>query len=395
MSRRKICVVTTSRADYGLLYWLMKEIQDDEALNLQVIATGMHLAPEFGLSYKQIEKDGFTIDRKIEMLLSSDSERAIAKSVGIGLLGFADALCELRPEFMVLLGDRFELLAAAIAALVSKVPIAHIHGGETSQGAIDEAVRHSITKMAVLHFPATEAYRRRIIQMGESPGMVFNYGAPGLDNVHWLRLLDRSELEDHLQFDLSGTVAIVTYHPVTLEKNTAGSQVANIIDALRSTGIKAIFTKANADPNGREINTIIENFCDENSGRFRLYDNLGQLVYLSCLRNLDLMIGNSSSGLTEAPSFSLPVVNIGDRQKGRIRAKNIIDVGYTAEEIINGIHLTCLETFRKKIAGTKNPYSKYSDGKTSYRIKEKLKQIDISDNLLKKTFNDIDIGELR
>jgi UDP-N-acetylglucosamine 2-epimerase (non-hydrolysing)/GDP/UDP-N,N'-diacetylbacillosamine 2-epimerase (hydrolysing) len=329
------------------------------------------------------------------MLLSSDSEQGITKSVGLGLLGFSDVLSELRPDLIVLLGDRFELLAAGIAALVSKIPIAHIHGGETSEGAIDEAIRHSITKMAVLHFPATEAYRKRIIQMGESPEMVFNFGAPGLDNVYRLPLLSRSELQDRLQFDLAGTVAIVTYHPVTLEKNTAASQIQNVIDALRSTGIRAVFTKANADSQGREINTILQNFCKQDASRFRLYDNLGPLVYLSCLRNLELMIGNSSSGLTEAPSFSLPVVNIGDRQGGRIKAENIIDVGYSVEEIVNGIRMVCSERFRKAIAGIENPYSKYADGETSFRIKEKLKQVELSDYLLKKKFNDIDMGELK
>jgi UDP-hydrolysing UDP-N-acetyl-D-glucosamine 2-epimerase len=388
VNRRKLCVVTTSRADYGLLYWLMKEIRSDDALQLQLIVTGMHLAPEFGLTYRQVEKDGFTIDRRIDMLLSSDSEKAIVKSIGIGLLGFSDALDELQPDIMVVLGDRFELLSATISALSQRIPIAHIHGGETSQGAIDEAVRHSITKMATMHFPATEVYRERIVQMGEDPDLVFNYGAPGLDNIYRLPLLNRVQLEGRLKFDLSGTVAMVTYHPVTLEKNKAADQAANILDAMTSTGIKAVFTKANADAHGREINRILEAFCDANEERFRIYDNLGQLVYLSCLQNLDLMIGNSSSGLTEAPSFSLPVVNIGDRQKGRIRATNIIDVGYTVEEIVNGIRLACTETFRKRIAGAHNPYSKYADGKTSYRIKEKLKEIELSESLFKKTFHD-------
>ena len=390
MNQRKICVVTTSRADYGLLYYLMREIQDDPGLRLQVIAAAMHMSPEFGLTYRQIEQDRFEIDKKIEMLLSADSEVAVAKSIGVGLISFADALDALRPEILVLLGDRFELLSAAAAALMLKIPLAHIHGGETSQGAVDEAVRHAVTKMAVLHFPATEEYRRRILQMGENREHVFNFGAPGLDHLYRETLLSRAEFEGGMQLDLAGPVAIVTYHPVTLETTSALSQIGNLLEAVESSGIKAVFTKANADAHGREINREIARFCESNPARYHFFDNLGQKVYLSCLRHLDLMIGNSSSGLTEAPSFKMPVVNIGERQKGRTKAANVIDVGYDIEGILEGIHRANSPEFRNSLSDLKNPYDRFEDGKTSRRIKETLKNAVIDLELLQKKFIDLD-----
>ena len=389
MKKRSICIVTTSRADYGLLSRLMEEIRNDPDLRLQIITAGMHLSPEFGLTYRQIEQDGFEIDSKIDMLLSADSEPAMAKAIGLGLISFADALNDLQPDILVLLGDRFELLSAAVAALMQKIPIAHIHGGETSQGAVDEAVRHAVTKMASIHFPATEAYRKRIIQMGENPEHVFNFGAPGLDHIYREKLLSKPELENHLQFKLTGSVAIVTYHPVTLETTGALSQIANVLEAIASSGIKTVFTKSNADAHGREINREIARFCESNPGRFRFFDNLGQKVYLSCLKNLDLMVGNSSSGLTEGPSFKIPVVNIGDRQKGRIKADNIIDVGYEVDQIRAGIAKAVSQKFRQSIQDIRNPYDKYTDGRTSFRIKETLKSIELSERLIKKMFYDI------
>ena len=351
MKKRKVCVVTTSRADYGLLYWLMDAIRNDAALALQVVVTGMHLSPEFGSTVKSIEEDGFFIDKKIEMLLSSDREEAAVKSVGIGLISFAEALSDLRPDILVLLGDRYELLSAAVAALMQKIPIAHIHGGETTSGAVDESIRHAITKMASLHFPATETYRHRIIQMGENPEYVFNYGAPGLDNLYKNKLMDRKELQKHLGFDLSGTVAIVTYHPVTLENDA---------------------------------------FCALNPRTARFHHNLGQIPYLSCVKNLDLMIGNSSSGLIEAPSFSLPVVNIGNRQLGRIKAENVIDTGYSLGEIANGIEKACSGGFQKGLKNMRNPYARFKDGNVSHRIKERIKKTRLDDNFLMKKFHDID-----
>ena len=392
MTKRRICVVTTSRADYGLLHWLMKAIDEDPALELQVVATGMHLCPEFGLTYRKIEEDGFAIARKVEMVLSGDTEASVVKSVGVGLMSFAVVYEDLKPDIVVVLGDRYELFSVTIPALLMRIPIAHIHGGETSQGAADEAVRHSLTKMASIHFPATEEYRKRIIQMGEDPRFVFNFGAPGLDWIQRLPLLKRAELGKRLDFDLSGKVAMVTYHPVTLEGDAWKPQIEQLLRAIQGSGIKAIFTKANADAHGRMINLKIGQFCEEHPERFRLYDNLGQVLYLSCVKNLDLMIGNSSSGIVEAPSFRMPVVNIGDRQRGRIKAGNVIDVGNSENEIHRGIERAVSESFRREIASVQNPYDKYGDGKVSDRIKETLKKVDLSSNLLKKTFFDIDFN---
>ena len=387
--KRKICVVTTSRADYGLLIWLMKEIREDISMELLIVATGMHLSPEFGNTFRAIEDDGFRINAKVEMLLSSDTDIGVVKSIGIGLLSFCEVLKDLDPDIIVVLGDRFELFSVAVAALILRIPIAHIHGGETSQGSVDEAVRHSITKMSAIHFPAAEAYRKRIIQMGEDPKRVFNFGAPGLDGMHRMKLLSRKELEKRLRFNLDGNIAMVTYHPVTLEEGTAERQIDDLLRAIRRSGLKAVFTKANADEQGRLINRKIQEFCDREPGTYRFYDNLGTLVYLSCLKHCTLMVGNSSSGLIEAPSFRLPVVNIGDRQRGRIRAANVIDVGYSEEEISKGIKKACSNPFRRGLLSLKNPYDTYGDGKTSYRIKESLKNIRITGELLKKGFFDI------
>ncbi|KAB0668529.1 UDP-N-acetylglucosamine 2-epimerase (hydrolyzing) [Oryzomonas sagensis] len=389
VKKRKICVVTTSRADYGLLCWLMKEIEDDPDLSLSVIATGMHLAAAFGMTADVIEKDGFRIDKRIEMLLSSDSESGIVKSMGVAMISFADALKEIGPDIVVLLGDRFEIVPIALAAVVFRIPLAHIHGGETSQGAIDEVFRHSLTKMASIHFPATETYRTRILQMGENPDVTFNFGAPGLDALYRLPLLNRNELETALRFKLEGIVAIVTYHPVTTEQGTAREQIDNLLAAIEASGIKAVFTKANADTGGSVINARVEEFCRANPHRFKLFDSLGQLKYLSCLKNLDLMLGNSSSGLIEAPSFGLPVVNIGERQRGRMRAANVIDADTSTESIGEGIGRALSHDFRAGLETMGNPYDRFRDGKTSLRIKEKLKTIELSEDLIRKEFRDL------
>ena len=390
MKYRKICVVTTTRADYGLLYWLIKEIEEDPELELSLIATGMHLSSEFGMTVKEIEKDGFHIDRRIEMLLSSNSERGIVKSMGVAMISFADALKEIAPDIIVILGDRFEIVPVAMASVVFRIPVAHIHGGETSQGAIDEAFRHSVTKMASIHFPATETYRNRIIQMGESPDLTFNLGAPGIDSIYMLPLLDKLELAESLQFSLQGTVAMVTFHPVTTESGTALVQVENMLQAIEDAGIRAIFTKANADADGSIINGRLAEFCQNRQDNFKLFDNLGQTRYLSCMKNLDLMLGNSSSGIIEAPSFRLPVVNIGDRQKGRMRAPNVIDVGNSVAEIRGGIATALSKDFRKSIKDIENPYDKFRDGQTSHRIMEVLKTVELSESLIKKKFRDLD-----
>lgn len=389
MNKRKISVVTGTRADYGLLYWLLREIQDDDELELQLIVTGMHLSPEFGDTYKNIETDGFKIKDKIEVLMSSDSEVAISKAIGLGCVSFSESLNRLKPNMMLVLGDRFEILSAAISAMTLKIPIVHLHGGETTQGLIDEPIRHSITKMASFHFPATEFYKKRIIQMGENPDRVFNYGMAGLDNIYRLDLLSRKKLEQKLNFQFDKKTAIITYHPVTLESNTAEEQIDNLLKAIDKSDINAIFTKSNADNQGRIINKKIKEYV-EKSEKHIFVDNLGQLKYLSVLKYADLMIGNSSSGLTEAPSFKLPVVNIGDRQKGRVKADNVIDCKYKTAEIEKSIDKAVSKEFNNSLTNMINPYDKYEDGKTSFKVKEKLKEIKLEDKILKKDFYDID-----
>jgi UDP-hydrolysing UDP-N-acetyl-D-glucosamine 2-epimerase len=389
---RRICVVTTSRADYGLLRGLMRAIDDDPDLQLQVVATAMHLAPEFGLTYRVIEEDGFRLDRRVEMLQSADGETAVAESIGVGLIAFADAFADLQPDIVVLLGDRFELFSPAIAAYVARIPIAHIHGGETSQGALDEGVRHAVTKLSSLHFPATEAYRDRIVQMGEDPAHVFAFGAPGLDALRDVQLLDRASLEQRLDFSLRSPVAIATYHPVTLEPGSAGRQVDALLAALLHEGVRAVFTKANADEEGRLINRRLAEFCAVRPDDYRLFDNLGQMVYLSCLAAVDVMVGNSSSGLIEAPSFVLPVVNIGDRQLGRIRAANVIDVVDDAHSIAAGLRKALSREWAVGLVGMENPYAGRTGESVSMRIKDQLKQADIGEAARKKRFHDLPLA---
>lgn len=390
MRRRKICVVTTSRADYGLLRGLMAAIKSDRGLHLQLVASGMHFSAKFGSTIRDIEADGFQIDEKVRMGLRGDSALHNLESLGKGLRGFANAFVRLKPDIVVLLGDRFELFAPAISALMLQIPIAHIHGGELSEGAIDDSVRHAITKMASLHFPATEIYRHRILAMGEQRDRVFNFGAPGLDQIRNSQLLSRRELEHDLELSLSGPpVAMITYHPVTRDSTPVDDQIGALLDAVEQSGIRAVFTAANADANGARINARFEAFCRKNPMLGTWAPHLGHLRYLSCLARLDLMIGNSSSGLTEAPSFRLPVVNIGARQNGRVKAKNIIDVGCTAEQIGEGIRRALSSQFRLSLRGMRNPYERYRDGNASGRIKDVLKNASLSGEFLKKQFNEI------
>ena len=388
MKRRRICAVTTSRADFGLLRGLLKAIQADSALRLQVIASGTHLAHKFGRTWRDIEAEGVKIDRKINLRLTGNSSLANLKSISVGLNGFADAFAKLKPEIVVLLGDRFELFAPAISALMLRIPIAHIHGGELSEGAIDDSVRHAITKLASLHFAATEPYRRRIIQMGESPGRVFNFGSPGLDQLYGSTLLSRPQLEQELGFRLREPIALVTYHPVTRDRGSAEAQVRCLVSAIRASGLKAVFTMANADAQGALINTRLQAVCAQTPGRFKWIPHLGHRRYLSCLQHFTVMVGNSSSGLTEAPSFRLPVVNIGHRQRGRIRAANVIDVPCSPAAILHGIIKATSSRFRASLRGMRNPYDRFHDGSASERIKDVLKNLCLSDDLLKKSFHD-------
>lgn len=377
---RKICVVTGSRAEYGLLYWLMKEIQDDPDLLLQTVVTGMHLSPEFGLTYKVIEADGFAIDAKVEMLLSSDTPVGIAKSMGLGVIGFADALDRLRPDILVLLGDRYEIFAVAQAALVARIPIAHIAGGDVTEGAFDEAIRHSITKMSHLHFVTNEAAARRVRQLGENPEHIFNVGSPGLDYIKRLTLLSRQELEEVLDFRFREKNLLVTFHPATLEATSAEAQFQALLTALDQFGenVGIIFTKPNADTDGRAIIRLMDGYAASHA-HARVYNSLGQVRYLSAMSQVDAVVGNSSSGLYEAPSFGKPTVNIGDRQKGRLQAASVINCGQDASAIEKAI----LQALATDCSGTVNPYG---DGNSSARIKSRLKQIAEPSALLKKHF---------
>lgn len=389
--KRKICFVTDSRAEYSHLYWLMKEIKFDLRLELQIVVCGTHMSKKHGLTYQAIEADGFIINNKFSTLLYPDTEVGIAQMVGLACQGFAKAFKQLRPDIIVILGDRYEMLAAATAAHITRIPIAHLHGGEASEGAIDEAFRHAITKMSTWHFTSTDEYRRRVIQLGERPEYVYNFGAPGLDALYHQILLNKKRLAEDLGFDLSGKIAIVTYHPVTLEQNTGREQIKNLLTAIRCFDFKAIITAANADAYGGIINAEISRFLRRFDGRYKFVSNLGLVKYLSCLNCFDLVIGNSSSGISEAPSFKIPVVNIGDRQNGRIRAKNIIDVGYSTTEIKMGIQKALSGQFKNLINNMSSPYDRFRDGKTSWRIKQVLKMAQLGPYLLKKRFNDLNI----
>lgn len=331
MKKRKICIITGSRAEYGLLRPLIEEIKNDADIQLKLIVTGMHLSPEFGLTYQEIEKDKIIINEKIEILLSSDTPIGISKSMGLAMMGFAEAYERLKPDIIVVLGDRFEIFSAVASALVSRIPVAHISGGEITEGVFDDSFRHSITKMSHLHFTSTEEYRKRVIQLGEEPKRIFKVGEIGLDNIRRLKLLSKIELEKRLDFKFNKHNLLVTFHPVTLEYKTSGTQFKNLlneIDKLKDTNI--IFTKSNADTYGRIINQMIDNYVKENSDKSKAFTSMGQLLYLSTMKYVDGIVGNSSSAIIESPSFKIGAINIGDRQKGRIKAKNVIDCEPTA-----------------------------------------------------------------
>lgn len=387
MSKRRICVVTGTRAEYGLLYWLMKEIEYDKNLELQLIVTGMHLSPEFGLTYKEIEKE-FKIDKKIEMLLSSDTNIGISKSMGLAQISFSEAYEELKPDIVVVLGDRYEIFSATSTAMIARLPIAHLHGGETTEGAFDEAIRHSITKMSHLHFTATNEYKNRVIQLGENPNRVYNVGGMGIENIKRLKLLSKEEFEKSIDFKLNKKNILVTFHPVTLEKSTAKQQfqeLLNAIDKLEDTNI--IFTKANSDTDGRVINSMIDEYVNKNSLKSVCFTSLGQLRYLSALQYIDAMVGNSSSGLGEAPSFKIGTINIGDRQKGRIKATSVIDCEPNETSIQEAFSKLYSKEFQETLKTTLNPYG---DGCASKKIIEVIKNTNL-DDILKKSFYDLKV----
>ena len=383
MTKRRVCVVTGSRAEYGLLSGVMRAIQQDADLELQVVATGMHLSPEFGLTWRAIEGDGFAIDAKVEMLLSSDSPVGIAKSIGLGTMGCADAFDRLKPDLLLLLGDRFEILAAAQAALVARIPIAHIAGGDTTEGAFDEAIRHSITKMAHLHFVTNEGAAKRVRQLGENPEHVHVVGSPGIDQIRSLTLLTREELAQELGFEFRKKNLLVTFHPVTLEQIPAKRQFQELLDALDRLGSETgvLFTKPNADTDGREIIAMMDAYVATRP-HTRAFTSLGQLRYLSAMAQVNAVVGNSSSGLYEAPSFGKPTINIGDRQKGRLQASSVINCEALAGEILAAIE----EGLQRDCSGTVNPYG---DGHSTERIVALLKQVVDPKVLLKKHFYEV------
>lgn len=393
MKNPKVCVVTGSRAEYGLLRPLMLALKSSRSFDLQLIATGMHLSPEFGLTYRQIEEDGFRIDEKVEMLLSSDTPVGIAKSIGLGVIGSADALQRLTPDLLVLLGDRFEIMAAALAATPARIPIAHIHGGERTEGAMDEAIRHAITKMSHLHFTSTEEYRRRVIQLGEHPERVYNVGAIGIDNIQCLKLIGKRELEKSLGISFMKRNVLVTFHPVTLEKSSAGRQFGNLLralDGLDETGI--IFTKPNADTDGRIISRMIDDYVARNPEKTNAFSSLGSVRYLSLLRHVDAVVGNSSSALIEAPSFKVATVDIGDRQAGRIRADSVIHCATVTRSIKRALSRAFSDEFKRSIRSAHNPYG---DGGTTRKIVSILGALDFTTLSVRKTFHDLSAGENR
>lgn len=384
---KKICVLTATRAEYGLLSRLIKKMMDDPAFDVRVVVTGMHLSPEFGSTWKEIEADGVHIDRKIEMLLSSDTPAAISKSMGVALMGFADYFNEINPDALMVLGDRYETLAVCIAAMNERIPIFHIHGGEATEGLIDEAIRHSITKMSILHFTSTDTYQKRVIQLGESPDRVFNVGSLGVENAVQIELLTRRELAKHLSINLDGKYAVGTFHPVTLEHDTAKNQIRELLKAIdENNELTYIFTKANADQNGRIINKLLGEYAERHDN-FYLVDSLGMKNYLSAVKYSEFVIGNSSSGLIEVPSFNVPSIDIGERQKGRVHGETVIHCNPEKKEINDSIKKALCPDFISKIKCQKNPYDA---GNTSDRIIKVLQERFIQGGLgINKHFYDI------
>lgn len=382
---KKICVVSGARSEYGQLRWLMEQIKSEKKFLLQLVVTGMHLSPEFDLTYKEIKRDGFTINKKIEILLSSDSPVGIAKSIGLGVIGFGEAFQELRPDLVILLGDRFEILAAATAAMVARVPIAHLHGGEVTMGVIDESIRHAITKMASLHFVAAQPYRQRVIQLGERPEKVYVVGGLGVDGIKRLKLLSRKELESRHGFKFLKKNLLITYHPLTLDAGASAAQFSNLLKALSSLDeTRLIFTMPNADSEGRILKNMIQKFIEKNPCACA-FGSLGQISYLSCIAQVDGVVGNSSSGLTEVPSLKKGTINIGNRQRGRLQACSVINAEANTQSISKALKLLYTEKYQARLASVVNPYG---GGDASKAIIKILKSIDLS-SLHKKEFFDL------
>lgn len=385
MSVRKICVVTTSRAEYGLLFWLMREIQNDPALELQIIASGTHLAPEFGNSYQLIEADGFQINEMLDCLLASDSAAACAKTLGLTCISFTDAFERLQPDVVVVLGDRYEILGVAQAAMMLKIPLAHIHGGELTTGALDDSIRHAITKLANIHFPVAGIYARRIAQLGEDPDKIFNFGAPGLDHITRTPLWPKAELEANLGLKFAMRNFLVVYHPVTTKKDPVAGLYPLLAALEQYPDVQLIFSKSNADEGGRRINLLIDEFVMRHSERAKAFSVLGLPRYLSVAKCCDLVIGNSSSGLIEIPAIGVPTINIGERESGRLKASSVINCAENQEAIVSAIETVFLAEFQHSLQNIQHPYGA---GNASVRIKDVLKNIDLS-NITVKPFFDV------
>ena len=382
---RKICFVTGTRAEYGLLSRLMRLVKEDKDLQLQVIATNMHLMPEYGETYKEIEKDGFTIDKKVYMHKPSDDAHGIISSMAEEMQGMNDALSELKPDILVLLGDRYEILVAAQVALIHRIPIAHIHGGEVTEGAFDDAIRHSVTKMSSLHFTSCDEYRHRVIQMGEQPSRVFDVGSLGVENIKAVPLMTKDELEASLDFKIDKQTILVTYHPVTLGGDPA-KDIREFLDALdQFKDLKVIFTMPNSDTGRDAIALAVENYVKNHSNRAKAYTSLGLKRYLSTLQFVKAAVGNSSSGIIEVPSFGIPTLNIGDRQKGRLASKSVVNCGTSKDEVIAGLKLCLSEEMQKAAKTYENPYAKPD---TANLIYQELKNVELA-GLNLKTFYDL------
>ena len=383
---KKISILTSTRAEYGLLKPIINKLKEISDFDVYVVVTGAHLSPEFGLTYKEIAQDGIQIDEKIEIILSADTPSSISKSMGLAI---ADYFSKLIPDMLIVLGDRYETLAVCCVAMNQRIPIAHLYGGETTEGAVDEAIRHAITKLSYLHFTSTEEYRRRVIQLGEQPNRVFCVGAIGIENVLNEKLMSKAELETSINFKLDKPYAVITFHPVTLEDNNAAEQIQALLQACKVfKDMKFIFTKANADANGRIINQMIDAFVEENDNAVA-FASLGMIRYLSALKYCTMVIGNSSSALVEAPSFGVPTINVGDRQKGRIQADSVISCEPTKDKIDKAITLALTEEFKEKAHNTINPYG---DGNTSGKIVAVIKDFLLNDKIdLKKKFYDYEV----
>ncbi|MCJ8152355.1 UDP-N-acetylglucosamine 2-epimerase [Chryseobacterium sp. SSA4.19] len=382
---KKICVVTGTRAEYGLLRPLMLEIQNHPDFEFQLLVTGAHLSPEFGNTYTQIEQDGFIITEKVEMLLSADSGSSVVKTMGVALIGFADVFARLQPDAIVILGDRYEMLAVASAASVMKIPIIHLHGGEITEGAYDDAFRHAITKLSHMHFTSTEDYRNRVIQLGEQPETVFNVGAIGIDNIKKLKLLSKQELETELALKFKKYNYQVTFHPETLADISAENQFQILLDVIKNQKDSLfVFTKANADTNGRGINKMIDDFAGKYPDLAKVYTSLGSLKFLSVLSQSDAIIGNSSSGIIEAPSFAIATINIGNRQKGRTQAPSVINCSVNIDEIERAIKKTQNQEFRDTLRSFSNPYG---EGHATQKIMQILEKTNFKTLLIKKFYD--------